>query len=281
MTGPLLAVLGFPAGLTGPGAGFALAALDRAPGLPALFEQFPVALLDRGVDPRAGLVMLAILLAVAGRELRLFRLRVALNRALHELRRPLQVLALDSPDMSVHQAIRAAGRLDHTLNGGPRPAQVNEEIGCRWMVGSCVRRWISRANLAGAGIEFGWIGPDVRVRGDGATLCAAIENVILNAIEHGGPEITVRGTALGHWVRIEVTDSGVSNRPADRKGSPAEMIARQRTDRHGHGLGIVRDTVEGHGGKLEVSLTENGSTVAVVLPSLRSPESAGTVRVEW
>lgn len=241
----------------------------------------PSAMIDPAFEPRALVVLLALLLAVAGREVRLIRLRGALNRALHELRRPLQVLALDSPDMSVRQAIRAVGRLDHTLNGNPAPQATREELGCRLLLGACVRRWTSRAHLAGAEIELGWIGPDVLVRGEGPALAAAFENLILNAIEHGGPRIRVEAIALGRWVRVEIADSGRASRPYGREGSPAEMIARQRDDRHGHGLEIVRRTVEQHGGKLEVKLDEAGSTVAVALPCVPPRRTSGAVLVNW
>lgn len=241
----------------------------------------PAAVLDSALEPPGLLLLLALVLAVAGRELRLMRLRDSLNRALHELRRPLQVLALDSPGMSVRQAIRAVGRLDHALNGSPAPHAVTEELGCRMMVDACVRRWSSRAHLAGADIQLGWIGPEVLIQGDGPALAAAFENLILNAIEHGGPEIRVEAASLGRWVRVVITDSGRASRPSGREGSPAEMIARQRSESHGHGLEIVRQTIVQHGGKLEVDLSETGSTVAVALPCVRSRQAGGAVRVNW
>lgn len=239
------------------------------------------AVLDPTIEPRGLLVALALLLAVAGRELRLMRLRGSLNRALHELRRPLQVLALDSPDMSVRQAIRAVGRLDHSLNGSPRPEELSEEIVCRLMLDTCVRRWASRARMAGAEIELGWLGPEAVVCGDGPALFAAFENLILNAIEHGGPEIRVEAASIGRWVRVEVVDSGRASRPVGREGSPAEVIARQRGDGHGHGLEIVRQTVEQHGGKLEVDLSETGSKAAIALPCVRSRQVGSQVSVNW
>lgn len=236
------------------------------------------------------LVAFAVLLAVAGRELRLVRLRSALNRAIHEVRRPLQAMALDAPDPPVRQMIRAVSQLDRALNGGSAPEMACEDVACRLMIDSCVRRWRSRARLAGAELELGWTGADVLVRGDGTALCAAFENLILNAIEHGGPKIRVEAVVLGRWVRIEITDSGRASRPAGRGDSPAEVIARQRGpvgeahggEGHGHGLGIARRAVEDHGGKLELEFRDDGSTAAVALPCIRERwRDGGRVRVNW
>jgi len=241
-----------------------------------------VLLAANGLEPRLLVVGFALLLVVAGRELRLVRLRTSLNQALHEVRRPLQALALDRPGAQVRQAIRAVGQLDSTLNGGVSRMPRSELIACRLMVDSCVRRWRSRAHLAGAEIELEWLGPDSLVRGDGIALCGAIENLIVNAIEHGGPAIRVRAASLGRWVRIEIVDSGLDSRPAGRGKSPAEVIAGQRGGgSHGHGLEIARSAIEGHGGRLELNLDRTGSTAAVALPCSRRCLGSTNIRVNW
>lgn len=228
------------------------------------------------------LALLAAALVMAGRELQLIRMRDALNRSLHEIRRPLQALALDGPRPSVAQAIRAVGDLDHQLNGGARPVSRPELIACRLMVDACVRRWRSRAHLAGAEIELRWVGPDALVRGDGIVLAGAIENLIVNAIEHGGPEIRIDAKTVGRWVRIEITDSGRSSRPASRKDSPAEVMAQQRGRRHGHGLEVAERAILEHGGRFEPEIDDAGSTVTVALPRSRPRQHApGGLRVNW
>lgn len=230
--------------------------------------------------PAWGLVAVSGLLMVVGREMSLARIRTALNRELHEIRRPLQALSLESPGGSVLQAVRAVGRLDRTLNGGRTKAPVVEDISCRLMIDACVRRWRSRAHLAGAELELRWTGADVLVRGEAEALCGAIENLILNAIEHGGPKIRIQGLTLGHWVRIEVIDSGPASRAKGREASPAEMIARQRGQgSHGHGLNIARQTIVDHGGRLELELGRDGSIAAVALPCSRGIRAGGCVRV--
>ncbi len=213
------------------------------------------------------------------------------NRALHEARRPLQAIALSlpagpgrlTPALPVWQAIRALGEVDRQVNGGapdrPRP----EPIACRLMIEACVRRWQSRARMAGGGIEFRWTGPEAIVQGDPAALSSAVENLVVNAIEHGGPRIVVRVLVIGQRLRLEVTDNGTKQRPLERNGSPAEVMARLRgKERHGHGLAVVRESVKHHDGQFEIRIGEESSTATLILPCLTraAAPSPGVIGVE-
>jgi len=219
--------------------------------------------------------------------------RTALNRALHEVRRPLQVLALATVEMSapgltptegsVWQAIRALGDLDRQLNGLPGGSATRELLACRLMVDACVRRWQSRARLGGSEVSLRWAGPDALVRGDGTAISGAVENLILNAIEHGGPEITVNGLAVGRWVKVEVIDSGKS---CPRRGGSVEPrrpltgVADRR--RHGHGLDMARRVAQDHDGRLDLELSGKGSKAVLTLPVTSStPRRRSPVRVNW
>lgn len=234
------------------------------------------------------------LMILAGGRWRDCRRRNALNQSLHEIRRPLQALVLLSPagrgplpaggprvSMAepVLQAMSAVGDLDRELNGGPAAAKRSETIAARLMADGCVRRWQSRAALVGGRIELSWSGPDVLLRGDGVALAAALENLIVNAIEHGGPEVSVSGCVIGRRVRIEVSDNGVDGRPAGRLRTPAGKRGRGN---HGHGLAVAERAVSEHGGRLDTAFDSGGSRVAIVLPrATRSPGSSSAVRVNW
>ncbi|MFA9399817.1 MAG: ATP-binding protein [Acidobacteriota bacterium] len=256
--------------------------------------------------PTTVLLFVGLLLPlVVLREKRAADRRTAANRALHELRRPLQVLALSGPGpprtgtragstsplrgacpastLPLWQAIRALGDLDRELNGKASAGGRDELIACRLMADSCVRRWRSRARLAGAGIELRWIGPDALLRGDGATLAGALENLLSNAIEHGGPAITVNALTVGRRLRIEVLDNGRSHRRDAGAELRSGAAARLRgTGRHGHGLQVVERTVSEHGGRFELELGEAGSKAVMVLP-VGAPASRGRrgIRVNW
>jgi signal transduction histidine kinase len=151
------------------------------------------------------------------------------------------------------------------------------------MVDGCVRRWQSRAALTGGRIELLWSGPDVLVRGDGVTLAAALENLIVNAIEHGGPDIWVTGRPVGKRVRIEVADNGIGGRAAGKaRTSGAATVRTRRRGPHGHGLVVAERTACEHGGRLESEFSPHGSKATVILPQAgRGAGSSSTVKVNW
>lgn len=237
------------------------------------------------------LPLVVALIVMAGREVMNAHRRSLANRALHEVRRPLQALALSlpagpgrmTPVLPVWQAIKALAEVDRQINGGAPDELRPEPIACRLMTEACVRRWQSRARMAGGGIELRWVGPEALVTGDPAALSAAIENLIVNAIEHGGPRIAVRCLVVGQRLRLEVSDNGSDERPANRGRTPAEVMARLRgRERHHHGLAVVRTAVKAHKGRFEIKIEHSGSVATIVLPCVtRAPEPiAGVLEVK-
>ncbi|HTU15191.1 MAG TPA: ATP-binding protein [Solirubrobacterales bacterium] len=227
------------------------------------------------------MLLLTALAAIVAQTWRGSRRRVALNRALHEIRRPLQAMALAAPPQgatgiqpgTVWQAISAVGELDRHLNGPDDEPPRHDPVAARLMAGACVSRLRVTADLAGSRISMRWAGPEAFVRGDGPALAGAIENLLLNAIEHGGPEVTLNAVVTASHLRLEVIDSGRG--PADR-GSRGRG---SHSARHGHGLVVARRAAENHGGRLEKDLSETGSKVTLVLPVDRSaPSATATLR---
>ncbi len=217
----------------------------------------------------------SLALAVAAQELRAGRRRSALNEALHELRRPLQALALASGpgggsphavESSVELAATALERLDREVNGGALRLPP-EPIELRALIDSAVRRWRSRASLGGGSLRLRWRAGRAIVVGDRVALGQALDNLIVNAIEHGGPSIVVRVRLHRGGVRIVVCDSGRASRPASRRETPAELIARlSGRRRHGHGLRVVRRVATAHGGRFALRRSEGGSLAMLDLP---------------
>jgi signal transduction histidine kinase len=215
--------------------------------------------------------------AVAAQGLRAGRRRNALNQALHELRRPLQALVLvggagtGSPPLlesSAHLAAAALERLEREVNGGGgglrRPA---ESVELRLLLEAAVRRWRARVSLGGGSLGLRWRAGHAVVVGDRVELAQAIDNLIVNAIEHGGPEISIDARRYRGRLRIVIADSGCAARPEERRETPAEAIGRlSGRRRRGHGLTVVRQVAAAHDGRFALRRSERGSLALLELP---------------
>lgn len=215
----------------------------------------------------------SIAAAVTARGLQAGRRRTALNEALHELRRPLHSIALATGsgvapriESSVQLAAVALERLDSEINGGAR-GRSREVVPARALLESAVGRWKARASLGGGSLTLHWRAGEALVEADRLGLAQALDNLIVNAIEHGGPSIAVEARLWGELLRVSVTDSGRASRPDSRRGTPAEVVARLAgRRRHGHGLPVVRRVAAAHGGRFALRRTECGTRAVLELP---------------
>ena len=205
------------------------------------------------------------------------RRRSALNEALHELRRPLQAMALATsgpwgaaPPMvegSVQLAAAALERLDREINGDGPGAATRGAVRLQPLTQAAVGRWRARAALAGGSLELRWRAGMAVVMGEHAGLAQALDNLIVNAIEHGGPSIVVEVRRRGDRLRVSVADSGRASRPESRRDNPTDMIARLTgRRRHGHGLPVVRRIAASHDGRFVLRRSEEGSLAVLELP---------------
>jgi K+-sensing histidine kinase KdpD len=194
---------------------------------------------------------------------------------LHELRRPLQAVALAvGPQLGgparlgepIELAAEALERLDREINGGPLiPA--SGLVDATTLARSAVARWQARVQVSEGSLELRWNAGEALVNGDRSALAQALDNLIVNAIEHGGPTIVVAARVLEGRLRIAVVDSGRATRLRSRRSSPARMIARLSGRHHrGHGLGVVRRVVADHDGRFALRHSERGSLAVIELP---------------
>lgn len=229
-------------------------------------------------------IVASIALATTARGWRAGRRRNAIDEALHELRRPLQslVLALDAGAASsavggsVELAAQALDRLERELNGaGPRMRR--EPIAVQPLLVAAIGRWKARAALAGGSLELRWDAGDAVVVADRFELAQAFDNLIVNAIEHGGPTVVVAAARAGGMLRVTVSDSGRDSRPVERRETPAELIARLcGRSRRGHGLVVVKRVAARGGGRFSLRCSERGSSATLELPLARyRAESSG------
>lgn len=203
----------------------------------------------------AGGLPMAASFAMAGgiSVLREGRRRAALNRAVHELRRPLQAIALTAPrapekatvfESSLRMAAAAVDRLDREINGGPAP-EPGGVVLFGEVVEAALERWVALACLDGREMTLKCAVGDLKVSGDRVEIAQAVDNLISNAIVHGVGEITVEVLSVGAAVRLVVVNRKRAARPAPMTRGLRRLSGRSR---HGHGLRIVRDVAARSGG---------------------------------
>jgi signal transduction histidine kinase len=195
--------------------------------------------------------------------------RRRLNRAIHELRRPLQALTLledgaGPPSGSQPAAGRsgllemvsaALAELDRTVNGGkPQPAV--RPFCCRELLLASLERWRSAAAGAG-GFKVFWDAGPALVEGDPVGMAQAFDNLIANALEHGGPPLVITGATVAGKLRVTVANGR----------APAGDIARRNGDpRHGHGTSVISEVASAHHGRFALCRTGGGCVAALELP---------------
>jgi signal transduction histidine kinase len=244
--------------------------LDDLPGLEVTLELAQIA----AAWPLGA--SLAAAMAVGG--LREGRRRIALNEALHELRRPLQALALVAPgsgtdepsaiEWSVQMAATALQRLEREINGeAPASDLATAPLLARPLLDSAIGRWKARAALAGGSLTLRWRAGEAMAVGDRFAIAQALDNLIVNAIEHGGPEIVVEARTRRGRLCVSVVDCGRGSRPQARRESPPELIARLSGRRlRGHGLRVVGQVAAAHGGDFRLHRSERRTEAVLELP---------------
>jgi signal transduction histidine kinase len=216
--------------------------------------------------PAAGL-LLALLVDC---RVRARRRRVELNRALHELRRPLQQLALSayhapgrgSPS-PLQLALAAVSQLDREINGAQRETRLL--VSARELAGGAVGRWSSAARHGGGSLELRWRAGRAPVLGDPIRISQALDNLIVNALEHGGRNLVVEARSAAGRLRISVADDGRGDlrQPRERRATGGEAV---NGGGRGHGLEIVRSVAASHEGRFVLKKSATGSVAVLELP---------------
>lgn len=221
-----------------------------------------------GCKAAGGWPLAAVLaLTVLGQGLHAGRRRIAINRALHEVRRPLQAMALAGPGLapgggSLGLAVAALAQLDAEVNRGPLPAQP-APVPCRDLLDAAVTRWRDRAEAAGKSIELRKSTLPTEPVAGPAAVAQAVDNLIVNAIEHGGSAIVVEAVVRGRRLRIDVADDG-DGLSSSRHGAPRLASRRRR----GHGLDVVHRVASAQGGRFFLRRAETGTVAHLELPVL-------------
>lgn len=215
-----------------------------------------------------GLIVAAV---IAGYRRRQARRRAALNGALHELRRPLQALALGPQAQGPARAPQAADLalaaledLAREINGAPR-GLAPRPVACRGLVESTLERWRGAAADARRSLDLRWRAGAAMVMVDPCRAAQALDNLLANALEHGGLRVWMEATICARVVRISVCNT-TAPRPPGRPWAG-------RNPRRGHGLRIVASIAASHGGRFSVQRATGVWMAILELPLAGPPAS--------
>ena len=209
----------------------------------------------------------------------------AVARACHELRGPLAAARLGLHASMRHGELpaarlravelelqRAALALDDLAIAGRRPvarSRTRGEVEIGELLDASVEALREHARLRGVLVTVGWSGRAARVWGDPLRIAQAIANLIANAIEHGGGQVSVRGWAEQSTVRIEVRDTGPGLRAPV---ATLQRAARGGRGERGRGLAIAAAIAADHGGRLAAAPSERGARLVLELPAVGGSE---------
>lgn len=201
------------------------------------------------------------------------RRRSSLNEAMHELRRPLQGLALSLPadgsesepaGACLRMAVAAVERLDREINGGPLEAPA-APVSLRPAVESAMERWRRPAEALDRSVSLEWRAGEPVLQTPPAELGQALDNLISNALVHGRDAVVVEIGEAGDRLHLVVRDGGCGGAgPRRRQMLRAIRIAGR--DRHGHGLPIVRRLAARCGGSYRLRRSAEGTEARLELP---------------
>jgi signal transduction histidine kinase len=215
--------------------------------------------------------------AIAGglAALREGRRRTSLNEAVHELRRPLQVLALSLPgdaaaaggaESSLRLIAAAVDRLEREVNGG-RALDASAPVDLRPVVEAAVERWQVHSRCTDRTLSLRWEAGGPRLRGDETELSQAVDNMISNAFEHGGGGVTVEVCERAGRLVVAVLDSACPAGPSRQEIRRSRWVRISGRARHGHGLRVVRRAAARHGGHFQLRRSPHGAEARLELPT--------------
>jgi signal transduction histidine kinase len=199
------------------------------------------------------------------------RRRSALNEAVHELRRPLQALALSLPpdpdsgaaaESALRMAVAAVERLDREINGEPVAGRT-EAVSAGPLVEAALVRWRPRAALAGRSLRLTWKASEPVLPGSEEELAQALDNLLSNGFEHGCGPVEIEVREEPGRLRLSVRDGGPKDGRRSRRRRDRD---RRPRGRHGHGLRVVRRVAVRHGGSFRLRRSGAGTEARLDLP---------------
>ena len=209
--------------------------------------------------------------------------------ASHELRTPLTVIrgyaslleegSLGEMPAAARKALRTLmdkssemrGQVERMLllarleDGAAQPQM--SEIDLRTVVADAVNRVRPQVELKQGRVDLTLTSAPLTILGDPERLATAVDNLLQNAVKFsaGPPQIEVTGNRENGSVRVVIRDHGIGIPPS----AHAQLFDPELHNVTGTGIGLylVRQVVEGHGGRVDVeSQPGAGSAFEIQLP---------------
>jgi signal transduction histidine kinase len=208
----------------------------------------------------------------------------------HEIRNPIAAMRLkaenavaageterkDDALLAILDQIRRLDRLLRdllTMTQRSEPQRTEVDIG--GLVGRCVEAVQDRAAAAGLTLESRIapeLGAAARLRIDGDQIVRALENLLVNAVQHtpSGGRVWLETSARRDGPVFRVGNSGGAISPAIAERL-FEPFVTGRRDGTGLGLAIVREIATAHGGRVRLEAGDGPVIFALELPWTERP----------
>lgn len=195
--------------------------------------------------------------------------RRSVNRAIHELRRPLQQVLFSLPaaetrtraaEGAVNRSLAALDALDASVNRLRLP-ESRSRVDPESLLRECLDYDARRLR----GVGFSWEAGPCEVKADPARLRQLFENLLDNAGEHGCSPFRISATRRGDWLEVVIRNELVKDVEGPRLAGPAYS--------RGHGLRIARTRASEVGGRLDSTPSEGGWCAVVELPLAGEPRA--------
>lgn len=174
---------------------------------------------------------------------------------------------------AVERVVEAGQRLRHLIDevfdaaaSQARASRQRAPVRLLPLIRSAVASGTSAGVVDDARVEVEATGDPVAL-GDADALQRVLDNLVVNALEHGSPTVRIRVVEHRREVRVHVADRGPGI-PADQLGALFQRATRDDGSPRGRGLPSVDGLVRAMGGRVGVRSREGvGSVFTVTLPA--------------
>jgi signal transduction histidine kinase len=179
----------------------------------------------------------------------------------HDLRNPLNVaegrleLAMENCESEHHDSVaQSLDRMESLIDDVLSLARAGEAVGETETVelAGLVEGCWQTVETASAGLV---VETETRVQADPSRLQQLFENLMRNAVEHGGEDVTITVGDLPDGFYVEDDGPGI---PEDERGNVFDAGYSTAADGTDLGLSIVREVAEAHRWEIEVTESESG-----------------------